>query len=200
MLVGVAVLLPAPPAWAGLASGLTQNEQRALDAGELVVREATRSEGSLDLVGGTSYQLIDAKPDVLWKALLDTPRYPRMMPRVLEAKLVSQDDDERTVYLRQGAAGILEKRYYLTLDVDEERRDIAFALDRRRPHNVEAAWGFCSLRPYRDGRVLLTYGVMADMGGGLFGWFLRSSVHEWMLKTPSLIKRFIEGSGRSIYR
>jgi hypothetical protein len=28
---------------------------------------------------------------------------------------------------------------------------------------------------------------------------MRDSVHEWMLRTPWMIKRFVEGSGRKIY-
>ena len=49
------------------------------------------------------------------------------------------------------------------------------------------------------GKTLLAYGVMADIGGGFLMGSMRDSVHEWMLRTPWMIKRFVEGSGRKIY-
>jgi hypothetical protein len=41
---------------------------------------------------------------------------------------------------------------------------------------------------------------MADFRGGVLGAVVRDNVHEWMLRTPWLVKRFLEGSGRSLYR
>jgi hypothetical protein len=42
--------------------------------------------------------------------------------------------------------------------------------------------------------------VMADIGAGIFGALVRDDVHDWMLKVPYTVKRFIEGSGRWLYR
>src|SRR6188472_4499201 len=89
-------------AHAGLdSSQFTADEWRKLEAGQLVLRPKTRMQGGLQLMGGSSWQVIDASPDVVWRALLDTPRYNRMMPQVLEARLVRTRDNERTVFMRQ---------------------------------------------------------------------------------------------------
>ena len=64
----------------------TAAERKRLAAGGLVERRVVKRKGGLDLMGGTSWQVIKAPPDVIWEALLDTQYYPRMMPRVLEAR------------------------------------------------------------------------------------------------------------------
>jgi hypothetical protein len=181
-------------------SQLTREELGRLNAGELVQRPAVKMRAGVKLMGGSSWQLINASPDVVWRALLDTPHYPRMMPQVIEARLVASSDDQRTVFMRQGAAGLLEATYHLKVKVDAVRHGLTFSVDDRLPHEVvEAVWGFYSVHPYGNGKTLLAYGVMADIRGGVLGSVLRDSMHEWMLRTPWMIKRFVEGSGRWIY-
>jgi ribosome-associated toxin RatA of RatAB toxin-antitoxin module len=189
------------PAKAGVSSSsFTAEEWRKLDAGELVLRPSTRQQGGTRLMGGSSWQMIDAAPDAVWRALLDTSHYHKMMPQVLEARVVGKQDNVRTVFLRQGAKGLVEAKYYLRVSVHEERHDITFTVDDSKPREVlRSAWGFYTVRPYRDGRTLLAYGVMADIGTGFMAGIVRSNVHEWMLRTPWLIKRFLEGSGRKLY-
>lgn len=181
-------------------SDLSRAEMRRLTDGHLISRPVTRRRGDQRLMGGTCYQVIDAPMHVVWAALLDTPRYTRMMPEVIEARLIKRNGAKRTVFVRQGSLPVLRVEYYLNVKVNEARHDIEFRLDETRPHDLDSAYGFYNLRPYEGGRTLLTYGVMADIGGGLFAAVTRDSVHEWMLKTPWMVKRFIEGSGKHIYR
>jgi hypothetical protein len=197
-----ALSLSSVPASAGVHGGtFTSDEWRKLDAGETVVRPTSRMQGGVRMYGGSSWQVIDAPPSAVWSALLDTPRYGKIMPQVIEAKLVKGGDAERTVYLRQGQKGVLEARYFLNVRVYEDRRDLTFSVDESRPREVlQSAWGFYTVRPYKEGRTLLAYGVMADIRGGLLGAVVRDSVHEWMLRTPWLVKRFVEGSGRWLYK
>jgi hypothetical protein len=199
--LGAASLLAAV-AYAGNGGSreLSQEERASLDKGALVQRPMVERRGSLDLMGGTSYQVIDAPLKVVWNALLDTEHYHRMMPSVREAKVVSNDPRERTVFMRQGA-GPIERAYYLNVRAYADRGDITFSVDARRPHNVRAAWGFYTVRPYADGaKTLLAYGVMADLDIGGIGAFLRDDMHDWLLKVPWTVKRFVEGSGRYIYK
>jgi hypothetical protein len=199
----VAALLLSAVAYAGTGANsreLSQEERASLDRGGLVQRPIVERRGSLELMGGTSYQVIDAPVKVVWSALLDTAHYHRMMPRVLEAKLVADDARERTVYMRQGA-GPFERKYYLTVRLYAERGDITFSVDEKRPHNLRAAWGFYTVRPYAGGtKTLLAYGVMADLDMGGLGALIRDDMHDWMLKVPWTVKRFVEGSGRYIYK
>lgn len=187
--------------WAGTGTRDFSEEERAsLAAGDLVRRPLSERRGSLELMGGTSYQVIDAPLRVVWKALLDTQYYHRMMPRVIESRVVSIGEGKRTVFMRQGA-GPFERAYYLTVQIHEDRGEISFKVDDRRPHDLRAAWGFYSVHPYDSGqKTLLAYGVMADLNVGAFAAWLRDDVHDWLLKVPWTVKRFVEGSGRYIYK
>ena len=151
-------------------------------------------------MGGSSWQVIDAAPDAVWRALLDTSHYHKMMPQVLEARVVAQAGQRAHRVPAPGRRGLVEAKYYLRVSVHEERHDITFTVDDSKPREVlRAAWGFYTVRPYRDGRTLLAYGVMADIGTGFMAGVMRHNVHEWMLRTPWLVKRFVEGSGRKLY-
>jgi hypothetical protein len=181
---------------------LSSEERASLAAGALVSRPLAERRGTLDLLGGTSYQVIDAPLNVVWNALLDTQYYHRMMPRVLEARLVQSgpDQNQRTVYMRQGA-GPFVRAYYLNVHIRQDQGDISFSVDEHRPHDLRAAWGFYNVKPYGDGkRTLLAYGVMADLNVGALATFVKGDVHEWLLKVPWTVKRFVEGSGRYIYK
>lgn len=183
----------------GARRGLTRSEQRALSAGELVVRPLRKMRGPRELIGGSSWQVIDAPPAVVFRALLDTERYPRMLPQVSEAREVTRRSAmRRTVFVQHGA-GPVDVSYHVNLRAVPDRRELHFSLDRSRPHGLAAAFGFYSVRRYHGGRSLLAYGVMVDLGPGLVRALVRDTVHEWMLKTPWTIKRFVEGSGRYLY-
>ena len=66
----------------------TRDELARLKRGELVVRPLTQRGASRLMVGGTSWQVIDASPEIVLQALLDTRHYERMLPQVSEARLV----------------------------------------------------------------------------------------------------------------
>jgi hypothetical protein len=174
-------------------------ELARIDRGELVQRQVSEQRGDLRLIGGSSWQLIDAAPEVVWTALLDTAHYTRFLPQLAEARVVQEQGTNRTVYMRHN--GVLAPSYFLALHIDESQHAIAFRLDGKRPHDIRAAWGVYNVRPYdEDGnRTLLAFGVRADIGDGLMTALMRGSAHEWMMKVPWMVKRFVEGSGRYLY-
>lgn len=201
LLLGLGVVTAAGRSRAGFDTpdSLTASEQHRLQNGELVERRMTREHGGMRLIGGSAYQVIDAAPEVVWRAVLDTPYYPRTLPQVTEARVVEDKGRRRTVYLRHGI-GLSQTSYYLAVQLDHARREMSFRLDDTRPSSIRAAWGFYAVRPYAGGRTMLAYGVMADLGDGLGRLLLRGTIHEWMMKVPYMVKRFVEGSGRYIYR
>jgi hypothetical protein len=173
-------------------------ERARLAQGRLVVRSTTQSRGPLELVGGVSYQVIDASPDEVWGALEDTNEWRRMLPQVAESRQVASRGSERTVYLRQ-AQGPISASYYLRATYASTTHDLTFSLDTERPHDIRAAWGFMTVRPYGEGQTILCYGAMVDIGNGLLTSMVRGTMHEWLLKVPSTVKRYVEGRGRNRY-
>jgi hypothetical protein len=140
---------------------------------------------------------------VVWRALLDTQYYQRMLPELSEAHVIRETPrgpgQQRIVTLTHGR-GPAVASYSLTMQIDEKHRDIAFRMDETRPHDIRAAWGFYTVRPHGAGRTLLVFGVLTDPGDGLFKMVLRPAVQDWALRVPWMVKRFVEGSGRYIYK
>jgi hypothetical protein len=179
-------------------STLSADELSRLERGELVVREASERRGKLRLIGGTAFQVVQAKPEIVWRALLDTQYYPRMLPELHTARVVREHGPQRTVFMQHGSPAAAS--YHLTMQIDAARRDIAFRMDESRAHDIRAAWGFYTVRPHTSGRTLLVFGVLTDPGDGLIKSMLRPAVQEWALRVPWMVKRFVEGSGRYIYK
>lgn len=175
------------------------DERARLARGELVTRRVTEKRGSLRLIGGSSWQLIDAPPEALYRALLETRFYPRMLPAVSGAKLISAEPTQRRVRIdhKKGPLGV---SYRLALTLDPVRRDITFKLNDRLDSGMRAAWGFLTVHPYGASQSLLAYGVMADPGDGLLVSIVRGMIHDWLMKVPWQVKRFVEGpTGRALY-
>jgi hypothetical protein len=177
----------------------TDAERRKLTAGQLVKRSVTEERSGLRLIGGSSWQIVKVHPDVLFRALLDTPRYDRMLPTVSRAQLVSQQPTLRRVKLehKKGPLGIA---YRLALTIDASRRDISFKLNDRLESGIRAAWGYLVVSPYGKDQSLLSYGVMADPGDGLVVGLVRSVIQDWLLRVPDQVKKHVESSaGRTLY-
>ncbi len=177
----------------------TAEEKRTLQAGRLVMRSTIEKRGKRELFGGASWQIVDVPVDALWKAIKDVPRFDRLMPEVHEASIVQVLNPSLWRVRVEHRLGPVSIDYHVRATVHEDRKDATFLLERTEDSNIRSAWGFFTARPYGKKRSLLSYGVMADLGNGLVAGALRLLVHEWMLKVPWTMKRFIEGSGRPRY-
>ncbi len=184
---------------AGPNDPLSRLELTQLSAGKLVTRPSREQRGNMQLLGGASFQVISRPLDEVWRGLLDTTRYQKMIPTVSKARTVVNQPDYRVVRFEH-RAGPIGMQYDLNMRIDANSHDVSFALDPKAKQGPRAAWGFISLRPYTAGRTLLSYGVMADPGDGLLTSILRGTVHEWMLRVPEQMKRFLESeTARRLY-
>jgi len=174
------------------------SERAQLDRGELVVRPESRQRGELRLVGGTSWQVINAPPDAVWRAFMDTPRYPRLMPQVSGASVVREQPQERIVRVTH-QTGPVESSYHLTISMAAQARVAQFRVDTTRPHDIRDGWGFLMVAPYSGGRSMVTFGALVDVGTGFIAGLTRPQIQEWLLRVPSAVRQFVEGSGRALY-
>ncbi len=197
LLLSIPVL---PVAGQERANGFTADERERLEHGQLVARPVTRRRGSLRLIGGSSWQVVDQPLDVTWRALCDARSYRRMLPGADEANVVAHEPGQRIVRVSH-AVGFVHASYHLRMSYDHDRHDISFRLDDRRPNDLRAAWGFISISRYQDdpSRTLVSYGVMADVGDGMLGGILRGQIHEWMLRVPTTIRDYLRGPAQRRY-
>lgn len=178
----------------------SSDERARLSAGELVTRPVSEQRGDLRLIGGTSWQVIAAPPDVVYRAMRDTAHYHQLLPTVSRALLVSDHGALRRVVFehKKGPMGIA---YRVALTFKPEQRELTFKLNDPLDSGMRASWGFCVVSPYTGGKSLVTWGIMADPGEGLIVSLARGVIHEWMLKIPWQMRRFIESKeGQALYR
>jgi hypothetical protein len=152
----------------------------------------------LRLIGGTSFQVIDAPPDAVWRAVMDIGRWTHFVPQAVETRSVSRRGHHQTVFVRH-VQGPVDASYYLRLQAANETRMARFRVDGTRPHDIREGWGFFIVAPFGETKSMVTFGVMADVGSGLITGLVRPRVHEWMLRIPDQLKEWVEGSGRRHY-
>lgn len=182
------------PASAGAqaASGtFSAEEQRKLRAGRLVMRREMSQRGELRLIGGTAYQVVDAPPEQVWAAVMDTASYTEFLPRVVVSRTVRERAGQRLVYIEH-RQGPVAASYHVRIDLLPQQHMARFRIDTSRPHSIQDGWGFFIVQPFGDDRSMVTFGIMADVGTGVVSGLMRPTLHEWMLRVPNELKKYVE--------
>ncbi len=167
----------------------TPTEREALNAGSMVSRALRFEHGGGHYVGGVSYQVVDARPELVLSALSDVTNWPEALPRTKSARLLDSADGVSRVELVQGSA-LVDARYTVVL----ERADgetIRFWLDSSQPHDISDVWGFFRVRAMPGGRSLITVGAALDLGDGLTRLF-EDRIAGMMLRAPRQIRDFVQ--------
>ena len=99
--------------------------------------------------GGTSYQVIAAPLNQVWRAISDPRRYAEMLPQVRSARLVGNVGTARAVALRH-QRGPVDVSYVMNFLFEAGTHTVLFNLDETRPHDIRTGWGF--IRLARRGR------------------------------------------------
>ncbi len=190
-LVAIAVALTAPGA---VAQPLSTDESSRLEAGDTVSREQTYQYGDRRYVGGLTYTVVDATAAELSSIFDDVNAYRRVLPRTKRARLVGVDHGDRLVELAHGNA-LVGAEYTIRVRRMPGGREVRFWLDPTRPHEIDDAWGFFRVEPFVTSsgatRVLLTYGVLVDVGPGLVRELFEERVRAALLTVPQLVRRYV---------
>lgn len=191
-LLALALALPAASGSAqGLARDFNAVERLQLRRGKLVTRSTEEQRGSLRLVGGMSWQVVNAPVDEVRRALGEVSNYEHMLPGVSSFREVRGSGPFRTVKVCHRKGGV-EGCYYANVRFANDGRDVFFQLDRGQDNDLRAGWGFLRVTEYKRGKTLVAWGVMADVGKGILAGFMRPQVRKWMLRVPSTVKKHIE--------
>jgi hypothetical protein len=182
-----AFLLTAPLAQAG---GLTAGETQRLLRGETVVRAQSLRRGDRRYVGGVTYTVVDADADTVANTLGDVEAWRHILPRTRSARRTGTSGEDALIELTQGTA-LVEATY--TIRMRRQGRVVRFWLDPDHRHDIEDAWGFVRTTPMTDGRTLVTYGILIDIGPGLLRDLFEDRVRELALSVPDQVRGLVQG-------
>jgi len=177
-----AVVLAGAPA---RADGLSIPETERLLGGQTIVRTQTLERGGHRYVGGVTYALLDADADDVAQIFDSVEAWKRVLPETRSTRAVGTAGDDPLIEVTHGNA-IVQAAY--TMRVHRETRSARFRLEPRRRHDIEDVWGFLRAEPLADGRTILTYGVLIDMGPGLLRDLFEERVRETALTVPERIR------------
>jgi hypothetical protein len=167
------------------ADGLSAPEIESLFRGQTVARTQTLDRGGRHYVGGVTYALLDANADDVARLFDSADAWRRVLPETRSTRAVGTVGDDSLIEVTHGNA-ILQVTY--TMRVHREARSARFRLEPRRRHDIEDVWGFLRAEPLADGRTILTYGVLIDMGPGLLRDLFENRVGATALTVPERMR------------
>lgn len=195
------------PARAQESSGA--EESARLARGDTLTFGQTVDKPSHHYVGGITYTVVDATASELTTLLEDVRAYAQLLPHTKQARLVGVNGDDFFVELRQGTA-FLETAYTIRIRREEGGRLFRFWLDRTKPHGIADAWGFFRVAPLWDDsgrlgtdgppgarRVLLTYGILVDVGPGIVRDLFEERLRTVVLTVPQRVREYALAHFRS---
>lgn len=171
------------------ADGLSADETAKLLRGESVSREQHMSRGTRRYVGGVTYTVMDATQGDLGAVLDDVAAWRRFLPRTRDAQRVGSAGEDMLVQITHGSA-LVQVGY--TLRVHRDEHGVRFWMDTHRAHDIEDAWGFFRTEPLGDGRTLVTYGILIDMGDGILRDMFEDRVKELALEVPDHVREVLQ--------
>jgi hypothetical protein len=180
------------------AAPLSSHEQEALHAGVMVSRALRFQQEGGRYVGGVSYQVVDARPELVLAALSDVANWPEALPRTKSARLLKAKDGLSRVELVQGGS-LVEARYTVML-ARADADTIRFWLDPSAPHDIQDVFGFFRVQPLPGGRSLITVGAALDLGDGIARMLFEDKIAGMLLRAPHKIRQFVEPRALALSR
>jgi hypothetical protein len=89
---------------AAKAATFTDEEKAALDRGAVVRHPLGTDSNSEGYLGGTSYAVVNAAPDVVWRAMQDISAFPSILPQTLASEIISDRGNRKVVKMTQGTS------------------------------------------------------------------------------------------------
>jgi hypothetical protein len=188
------------PTWAEAAEPLSEHESSQLASGETVVREHTwEPTNDARFVGGITYTVLDGTTSSVGAIFDDIAAFRHILPATKRAGLVRvQPTGDRTIRLVQGTT-FLDAEYSIVLHEEVASttgtRELRFWLDPSLPHELRDVWGFFRLEPFAgpggEPKVLLTYGILVDVGPGLVRELFEERIRTALLGVPQRVRRYM---------
>jgi ribosome-associated toxin RatA of RatAB toxin-antitoxin module len=199
MIFGLLVLVAALIPGAASANTFSADEQARLAAGEVVRHPLDANANREGYLGGTSYTVVDAPPDVVYRAMADFGSFPNVFPRTLGADVISDRGDRKVVKMTQGTS-LLSVSFYVLNRLDEAARKISWELVRDQPHDLDDTRGYWQVDAYGEGQSLLTYVNVINIGHGAVLSLFADAIQNGLLGAPGNLRDWVEGPTGARYR
>lgn len=184
---------------AAKADTFTADEQAALDRGELVRHPLTPGPDNHGYLGGTSYVVINAEPDVVWRAMQDFASFPRIFPKLLSDDIISDRGSRKVVKWVQGNSWIAIS-FYVLYRFDADARKVSWSLIQDQPHDLQDTRGYWQVTPYGDGRSLVTYVNVINLGEIPALALFIDAIQNGLLGVPGNLRDWVQGPNGAQYR
>jgi len=142
--------------------GLSDQERRSLERGDVIVLDVLPPGGQASVVqGGTALSVVHASPEEVWRVLVDYPRHSGLYPRVTSAEVLQSDSRHALVRYVVGV-GPLTFGFHVDNYPDVFRRRLEWQLASGRSNQLfRESWGYWQIDPHPDG-TMLTYAMAAQ--------------------------------------
>ncbi len=183
-LVVGALALAATTAVPRASAGFSDDEQARLDRGELVVAPVVYERGERTFVGGVSYFEATAPIERLSVVARDPSRLKDLLPAVEQVELRSiSTAGVAKIHVRH-KLGFTHGGYTFLCLFQDHGRYGRFWLDPTADNVLADAWGFIRLTPLPNGRTLVTYGLLFDLGPGMLRALFEGKIRKAALEYP----------------
>ena len=184
------IALAAGRALAGDQLALSDDEQRRLTAGEIVLRDVRPPGASASATGGTAIAVGRARVEGVWSVLTDSPGHPRYYPGVTAAEVLETKGAEVLVrYTIQ--IGFLTFDFHMRKVADVARRRIDWHLAEDRSNGLlRENSGYWLVEPRPEGS-LVTYAVATRTL--MPGFLTASSQRDSLVETIIGLRRVATG-------
>jgi hypothetical protein len=112
----------------------------------------------------------------------------RILPKTRSARRVGTTGNDTLVEMTNGTA-IVQATY--TMRVRRDGPLVRFWMDPTCHHDIEDVWGFVRAEPMADGRTLVAYGILVDMGSGILGDLFEDRVRTLALSVPDQLRDLV---------
>lgn len=171
-------------------AGLRSDELRELEAGAVVSRPMQwQPNDESRFVGGVSYVVVDAPPEVVLRQLSDYAALKHVLPRTRRSAVIARKKGQAVVELEQGNS-LVSATYSVV--IARQGSQVRFWLDASRPHDIKDTWGYFRAEPIDGRRSLVTVAALVDLGPGLARMLFESRVQNLVLATPARIREHVE--------
>jgi ribosome-associated toxin RatA of RatAB toxin-antitoxin module len=178
----------APAVWAGPLP-LTDEHQRRVAAGEIVVIDVMPPGASQYAQGGTAVAIVRAPVEKVWSILIDYPGHPRFYPRVVDVEVLKSNDGHALVRYVVGV-GPMSFSFHMDKHQDAARRRIEWTLAEGQPNSLfRENSGYWQVER-RDGASLVTYALAVRTL--LPAFFTRAAERDSLVETINGVRRLAE--------